>query len=75
MPRDTTSFLSGRLILPTLGIGSDNDCSMCGTERRIVYSEPVARGYELQSLFCSTCKTALRMVRKRPKAGRRMAEG
>jgi hypothetical protein len=69
MPKDADNSFSDRLILPTLKIaahGSENDCSTCGTARRIVDSEPVARGYELQSLFCSNCKTTVRMVRKRP---------
>jgi hypothetical protein len=70
MRKDVANFFSDRLILPTLRIavhGSENHCSTCGTVRRLVYSEPVARGYELQSLFCPTCKTALRMVRKKAK--------
>ena len=46
--------------------GSQNHCSSCGTARRTACSEPVARGYELQSLFCSNCKTTVRTVRKRP---------
>ena len=50
-------------------------CTACGLERRVVYSELIARGYELRSLHCSNCKTVLR-VRERPpkkKAGRRGA--
>jgi hypothetical protein len=30
-------------------------CTACGLERRIVYSEPIARGYELRSLHCQNC--------------------
>jgi hypothetical protein len=39
-------------------------CTACGLERRVVYSEPIARGYELRSLHCQNCKTVLRMVCK-----------
>jgi hypothetical protein len=49
-------------------------CTACGLERRVVYTEPIARGYEHRSLHCSNCKTVLRMVCKRlpeEKAGRR----
>jgi hypothetical protein len=49
-------------------------CTACGLERRVLYSEPIARGYELLSLHCSNCKTVLRMVcerRPKEKAGRR----
>jgi hypothetical protein len=49
-------------------------CTTCGLERRVVYTEPIARGYELRSLHCANCKTVLRMVCKRlpeEKAGRR----
>jgi hypothetical protein len=40
-------------------------CTACGLERRVLYSEPIARGYELRSLHCSNCKTVLRMVCER----------
>jgi hypothetical protein len=51
-------------------------CTACGLERRFLYSEPIARGYELHSLQCANCKTVFRMVRERlpkKKAGRRAA--
>jgi hypothetical protein len=40
-------------------------CTACGLERRVVYSEPIARGYELRFLQCPNCKTVLRMMCER----------
>jgi uncharacterized protein CbrC (UPF0167 family) len=67
--KNVAHFFSDWVNLPTLETAvhrSENHCSTCGTARRIVYSGPVARGYELQSLFCSNCKTTVRTVRNRP---------
>ena len=53
MPNDVANPFPGESILPMVQIGvhrSENDCWTCGTARRIVYSEPVARDYELQLL-------------------------
>jgi hypothetical protein len=40
-------------------------CTAFGLERCVLYSEPIARGYELRYLHCQNCKTVLRMVCKR----------
>ena len=48
MPNDVANPFPGESILPMVQIGvhrSENDCWTCGTARRIVYSEPVARDY------------------------------
>ena len=37
-------------------------CTACGIERRVVYSEPIARGYELRFLQCSNCNTVCQRV-------------
>ena len=72
MPKNFDNFFSDRLILPTLEVavhGSENHCSSCGTARRTACSEPVARGYELQALFCSNCKTVRKRRSEAPKSG------
>jgi len=78
MPNDVANPFPGESILPMVQIGvhrSENDCWTCGTARRIVYSEPVARDLRAAVTFCSTCKAAVRVVQKRPpKEGRRIAE-
>jgi hypothetical protein len=41
-------------------------CASCGSARRRIFSEPIARQYDLQSLLCPNCLTTVRMVCKRP---------
>jgi hypothetical protein len=40
---------------------------LCGVARELVLAEPVSRGYELRTLVCPKCRTALKLVDKRPK--------
>jgi hypothetical protein len=37
-------------------------CTACNVERRLVYAEPAASGYELRFYRCSRCKSTLRAV-------------
>jgi hypothetical protein len=41
-------------------------CASCGGARHRIFSEPIARRYDLHLLLCPNCLTTVRLVSKRP---------
>ena len=45
-------------------------CTTCNIPRKPVAAEPLTNWYELVTHRCPSCKTVLRLVERRPKAGK-----
>jgi hypothetical protein len=44
-------------------------CVSCSAVRQEVFAQAVAKGYELQTLYCPQCKSVLKFVSERRQRG------